>query len=78
MLRLLLFLSFQAKPEMSLTGGTQEASYEPAGMESDDDDVIVVAGKKYYLDEITPELVSEMNASEKEIYIQRTQENFDY
>lgn len=47
-------------------------------MESDDDEVIFVAGKKYYLDEITPELVTKMNASEKEIYIQRTQENFDY
>lgn len=70
--------SFQAKPETSLTESTQETAYEPVGMESDDDEVIFVAGKKYYLDEITPELVSQMNASEKEIYIQRTQENFDY
>ncbi|VDK67393.1 unnamed protein product [Litomosoides sigmodontis] len=68
----------EERPEMSLAEGTQEVSYEPTGMESDDDEVIVVAGKKYYLDEITPELVSQMNASEKEIYIQRTQENFDY
>ncbi|KAL3994663.1 TFIIE alpha subunit family protein [Acanthocheilonema viteae] len=68
----------EVKPEMSLTESTQETAYEPAGMESDDDEVILVAGKKYYLDEITPELVSQMNASEKEIYIQRTQENFDY
>ncbi|VDM13809.1 unnamed protein product [Wuchereria bancrofti] len=68
----------EAKPGTSLTEGTQEAVYDPVSMESDDDEVVFVAGKKYYLDEITPKLVSEMNASEKEIYIQRTQENFDY
>nr|CDP96847.1 Bm7497, isoform a [Brugia malayi] len=68
----------EAKPEISPTEGTQEAVYDPVNIESDDDEVIFVAGKKYYLDEITPKLVAEMNASEKEIYIQRTQENFDY
>lgn len=69
---------FQTKPGTSLGEGIQEAAYDPIGIESDDDEVIFVAGKKYYLDEITPELVSQMSASEKEIYIQRTQENFDY
>ncbi|KAM3719260.1 General transcription factor IIE subunit [Dirofilaria immitis] len=69
----------EAKPETFLIEGvTQETSYEGVSMESDDDEIILVAGKKYYLDEITPELVLQMNASEKEIYIQRTQENFDY
>ncbi|VDK61229.1 unnamed protein product [Onchocerca ochengi] len=69
----------EAKPETSPTEGTtHETSYQAVDIESDDDDIILVAGKKYYLDEITPELVSQMNASEKEIYIQRTQENFDY
>ncbi|VBB33201.1 unnamed protein product [Acanthocheilonema viteae] len=50
----------EVKPEMSLTESTQETAYEPAGMESDDDEVILVAGKKYYLDEITPELIVEV------------------
>uniref|UniRef100_A0A1I7VX44 HTH TFE/IIEalpha-type domain-containing protein n=2 Tax=Loa loa TaxID=7209 RepID=A0A1I7VX44_LOALO len=68
----------EAKPGTSLAESIQETAYEPVNMESDDDEVIFVAGKKYYLDEVTPELVSQMNTSEKEIYIQRTQENFDY
>ncbi|OZC11318.1 TFIIE alpha subunit [Onchocerca flexuosa] len=69
----------EAKPETFPTeSATHEASYQAVDVESDDDEIILVAGKKYYLDEITPELVSQMNASEKEIYIQRTQENFDY
>lgn len=55
-----------------------EAVDDLGNMESDDDEAIYVAGKKYYLDEITPELVSQMSASEKEAYIQRTQEDFDY
>uniref|UniRef100_A0A915PU40 HTH TFE/IIEalpha-type domain-containing protein n=1 Tax=Setaria digitata TaxID=48799 RepID=A0A915PU40_9BILA len=67
----------EVKPETS-NGSGQGAAYEPISIESDDEEVIFVAGMKYYLDEVTPELVSQMNSSEKEIYIKRTQENFDY
>ncbi|VDN18233.1 unnamed protein product [Gongylonema pulchrum] len=63
---------------MSAEENAEEPVAEPVSMESDDDEVIYVAGKRYYLDEITPELVAQMSASEKEAYIQRTQEDFDY
>ncbi|VDM97213.1 unnamed protein product [Thelazia callipaeda] len=55
-----------------------EDTFGSANAESDDEDIIFVGGQKYYLDEVTPYLVSQMTALEKAAYIQRSQENFDY
>ena len=47
--------------------------------ESDDDlPTVIVAGKPYPLDEINDNLISQMSAQEKDIYIQVYQEHFSH
>ncbi|VDD92309.1 unnamed protein product [Enterobius vermicularis] len=47
-------------------------------VESDNEETITVGDKKYYLDEITPEIVRQMTPAEKEMYINLTREEFDF
>ncbi|MFH4984662.1 hypothetical protein AB6A40_011371 [Gnathostoma spinigerum] len=45
---------------------------------TDDDDMVSVGGKKYYIEEVTPELVTQMSSEEKQMYIKLTQQGFDF
>lgn len=47
------------------------------GSASENGDTIYVEGRRYHIDELTPELVLQMTAAEKEAYVRITQENFD-
>ncbi|KHN72022.1 General transcription factor IIE subunit 1 [Toxocara canis] len=45
---------------------------------TDEEEMISVGGRRYYLDEVTPDLVRQMTEAEKEVYIRITRENFDF
>uniref|UniRef100_A0A915CK37 Transcription factor TFIIE alpha subunit C-terminal domain-containing protein n=1 Tax=Parascaris univalens TaxID=6257 RepID=A0A915CK37_PARUN len=47
------------------------------GSASENGDTIYVEGRRYDIDELTPELVLQMTAAEKEAYVRITQENFE-
>lgn len=45
---------------------------------NDDDEYVMVQGKRIPLDSVTDEIVAKMTASEKEKYIESFQNNADY
>lgn len=46
--------------------------------ESDEEEMISVGGRRYYLDEVTPELVRQMTPAEKQAYVRITENDFDF
>uniref|UniRef100_A0A0N5ANH9 HTH TFE/IIEalpha-type domain-containing protein n=1 Tax=Syphacia muris TaxID=451379 RepID=A0A0N5ANH9_9BILA len=76
----LLMEEFEQAPEPSKEPPQKMAKLEEepeALAESDEEDTITVGGKKYFLDEITPEIVRQMTEAEKEAYINMTREEFE-